>query len=196
MLRRPPSHQYQNEITFITAIITSLHNVTLHYTFTIAILHVIIKYGSCTTDLPQVCSQKSISQSVPEHVLSIFSLAKHGHLVDGSEHGGWLKRLLWPGMALTLTCCTSSTPGVSKTLYWGTSSIWTERGASVLLVLHRGMRAVKVKMVRLLSLGGISCLFIRIPGLAVCGWRGDKANLTPQSASWRKQGIVYLENWL
>ena len=98
----------------------TLHYVTLHYTFTIAIIHVIIKYGSCTTDLPQVCSQKSISQSVPEHVLSIFSLAKHGHLVDGSEHGGWLKRLLWPGMALTLTCCTASTPGVSKTLYWGT----------------------------------------------------------------------------
>ena len=124
MLRRPPSHQYQNEITFITAIIT-LHNIALHYTFTIAILHVIIKYGSCTTDLPRVCSQKSISQSVPEHVLSIFSLAKHGHLVDGSELGGWLKRLLWPGMVLALTCCTSSTPGVSKSLYWGKYYIHT-----------------------------------------------------------------------
>ena len=131
MLRRPPSHQYQNEITFITAIIT-LHNIALHYTFTIAILHVIIKYGSCTTDLPQACSQKSISQSVPEHVLSIFSLAKHGHLVDGSELGGWLKRLLWPGMVLALTCCTGSTPGVSKSLYWGIYYIHTFKNTLLL----------------------------------------------------------------
>ena len=43
-------------------------------------------------------------------------------------------------------------PRESKILYEGKSSLWTERGDSVLLVLHRDMRAVKVKMVWLLSL--------------------------------------------